>query len=327
MFLVMGHSYSYTDLDSIISSVVFAELWSAGGHPSKAVLINPNGMKETTSKILEKIGNIDLPEIVSMTELENSKLILVDHNNPLESYGKLGINKTPYMIIDHHQDIGLRSKHKMIERVGSTCTLITEFSRAEGVRLTKRQARALAFGILSDTRGLKGRKTSERDIKAIQYLYKEYQIPESVDNISKMILEITNIQTMSINDILRSSLKEYRNGSVGIAAIEVSDNSYQERIEEILSCGYQIGYGLYILMIIKYHVKETEIFYLDRDFLIFPKRERRNGLVSRGLDFAPEILDRIKNRHIWNGVVCNGAVPLQDSTLNYCKCLYRSGSY
>ncbi len=295
MFLVMGHGYSYTDLDSIISSVVFTELWTAGGHPAKAVLVNPNGMKESTIKILETIGNIALPEIVTKTELENSNLILVDHNNPEESYGKLGINKTPYMIIDHHQDIGLSAVHKIIERVGSTCTLITEFGKAERMCLTERQARALAFGILSDTRGLKGRKTSDRDIKATQFLYNEYKIPESVETISEMVLQTTNIQIMSVKDILRNSLKEYQNGSIGIAAIEVADNSYQERMGEILSYGAQMGYGLYILMIIKYHVQETEILYFDRDFLIFPKRERRDGLVSRGLDFAPEILNRVNN--------------------------------
>jgi inorganic pyrophosphatase/exopolyphosphatase len=295
MFLVMGHGYSYTDLDSIISSVIFAELWTAGGHPAKAVLINPKGIKETTVKILEKIGNIDLPEIVTKTELENSNLILVDHNNPEESYGKLGINKTPYIIIDHHQDIGLSAVHKIIERVGSTCTLITEFGKAEGLRLTERQARALAFGILSDTRGLKGRKTSERDIKAIQFLYNEYDIPESVDTISEMVLKTTNIQSMSVRNILRNSLKEYQNGSIGIAAIEVADNGYQERMGEILSYGDQMGYGLYILMIIKYHAQETEILYFDSDFLIFPKRECRTGLVSRALDLAPEILNRVNN--------------------------------
>ena len=301
MFLVIGHNYSYTDLDSIISSVIFAEIWTALGHPSKAVLINPKGIKESTINILEHIGNIEIPKIVLKTELENSDLILVDHNNPEESYGKLGINQTPYMIIDHHLDIGLSPVHKMIERVGSTCTLITEISKAEGIRLTERQARALAFGILSDTRGLKGRKTSERDIKMIHYLYKEYIIYESVETIAEMILKPTNIQMMSINDILRNSLKEYQNGSIGIAAIEVADDSYKERLEEILNKGPQMGYGLYILMIIKYHVQETEILYFDRDFLLFPKRERRNGLVSRGQDFAPEILERIHDSNSAHG--------------------------
>jgi len=295
MFLVMGHNYSYTDLDSIISSVIFAEIWTVLGHPSKAVLINPKAMKESTIQILKHIGNIEIPEIVSKTELENSDLILVDHNNPEESYGKLGIRQTPYMIIDHHQDIGLSPVHKIIERVGSTCTLITEISRAEGIRLTERQARALAFGILSDTRGLKGRKTSERDILMIHYLYQEYTIFESVESIAEMILKPINIQMMSINDILRNSLKEYQQGSIGIAAVEVADDSYQERLEEILNNGNQMGYKLYILMILKYHVQETEILYFDREFCIFPKRERRNSLVSRGQDFVPEILERIQD--------------------------------
>jgi inorganic pyrophosphatase/exopolyphosphatase len=205
------------------------------------------------------------------------------------------------MIIDHHIDIGLTPVHKIIERVGSTCTLITEISKAEGIRLTERQARALAFAISSDTRGLKGRKTSKRDIEMIDYLYKEYSIYESVEMIAEMVLKPVNIQTMSIKDILGNSLKEYLNGSIGIAAIEVADDSYKDRLEEIVNKGHQTDYGLYILMIIKNHVLETEILYFDRDFRLFPKRERRNGLISRGQDFAPEILVRIQEANSSNG--------------------------
>lgn len=290
----MGHSYSYTDLDSIISSVIFAEIWTALGRPAKAVMINPQGLKESTLRILNYIGNLAIPEIVSKSELENSDLILVDHNNPEESYGKLGITQTPYMIIDHHHDIGLKPVHKIIDRVGCTCTLITEISITEGIRLSERQARALVFGIASDTRGLKGRKTTERDIQMVDYLYKEYSIYESVETIAKLIHKPMDITTMSIKDILGNSLKEYRNGSIGIAAIEVGDDSYKDRLEEIDNNGHQTDYGLYILMILKNHVRETEILYFDRDYGLFPKRERRHALISRGLDLAPEVLEKIQ---------------------------------
>jgi len=291
IFLVLGHNYSYTDVDSILSSVIFAEIWTVLGHPSKAVMINHKGIKESTIKILEKIRNIEIPQVVTKTELENSDIIMVDHNDPEESYGKLGITQTPYMIIDHHIDIGLRAEYKIIEQVGSTCTLVAEISKAEGVSLTERQARILAFGIISDTRGLKGQKTSERDIKMIDYLYKESSICESVETIAKMVIKPVNIKKMSIDDILRSSLKEYKKGTIAIAAIEVSDDGYKDLLEEIGNNGYKMGYGLYVLMIIKHHAQETEILYFDRDYGIFPKIEQRKGLVSRGKSLVPEILE------------------------------------
>lgn len=295
MFLVLGHNYSYTDLDSLVSAAVFAEIWTALEQPAKAALLNPKGLKESTLKIMKIIGDIEIPETVTKEELENSDLILVDHNDPEESYGKLGVKQAPYMIIDHHQDIGLPAKHKIIEPVGSTCTLIAEMSKTKGVRLTDRQARALAFGIASDTRGLKGRKTSERDIEAVDYLYREYAIPESVEVIAEMVLQPIDVQKMSVKAILGNSLKEYLNGSIGIAAIEVADESYRQRLGEIMDKARQTSFDLYIFVILKNHVSQTEIFYFDRTFGLFPERECRSGLLSRAKDLVPEIMAKIKN--------------------------------
>lgn len=293
MFLVMGHSYSYTDLDSIISSVVFAEVWSAWGHPAKAVLLNPEGFKDTTLKILAHMGDIEPPEIVGRAELEDAELILVDHNDPVESYGKMGLSKIPYMVIDHHLDAGLPAGKKIIEQVGSTCTLIAEICRKEGFRLTERQARALAFGIASDTRGLKGRKTGERDIAVIDYLYREYTIPESVEEIAGLVLTTVDVQKMSMQDILGNSLKEYLGGRIGMAGIEVADETYRERLTEIMEHARQTEYGLYIFILLKHHVQESEVFYFDREFGIFPEKECRKGLISRGKDLVPEVMAKL----------------------------------
>ena len=294
MFLVLGHNYSYTDLDSLISSVVLAEIWSASGRPARAVLLDPKGIKASSLKILEIIGNVGLPDVVTKEDLEKADLILVDHNDPEESYGKLGLDKTPSMVIDHHLDIGAPAGCKIIEQVGSTCTLVAEISHEEEVRLTDRQARALVFAIVSDTRGLKGRKTSERDIAAVNRLYRENNIPESVEAITEMVLQPIDVRNMPVEAILGNSLKEYLSGRIGIAAIETADESYQERLEEILENARRTSYDLYVFVILKTHIMETEIFYFDRVFRLFPEKERRSGLISRGKELIPEIMEKIQ---------------------------------
>lgn len=292
MFLVLGHSYPYADIDSILSSVIFAEIWTALGYPAQAVNLNPNGIKKSALVILAKIGNIELPSAATKAQLEKADLILVDHNQPDESYGKLGLIKKPYMIIDHHTDSGFAAEQKIIAQVGSTCTLIAEFSREKGVQLSKRQARALAFGILNDTKALRGAKTSERDRQMLAHLYREYTIDETVETISAIVFQPVNVQTMPVQDILCSSMKEYQNGKIAIAAIEVADDAYQDRLEEITDHGCKMGYELYILMITKYHIPETEILYFDSAAGCAIKTERRKGLVSRGKELVPEILAR-----------------------------------
>jgi len=301
MIYVLGHNYPQTDVDSIISSIVLADMLNQKGRPAKPVIINPNAINQVSIDIIGRIGGLELPELETLEEVINYKIVLVDHNNPLESYGFCLTNKAPgnistikmpILCIDHHADSGYPAKVKVIERVGSTCTLLTEILRNDNIRLSDLLVRALVYGIVCDTKGLKSRKTCQRDRKAINYLYNNYKIRVAINKVIEHVLAFTDILSMDIEQILSNSLKEYDNGNIGIASIEVLNDDYMTRLEEIKERAVHTKYPLYILMILKQHKNETLVYYFDRKYHVFPEVERYEGLISRSQDLVPYVLSK-----------------------------------
>lgn len=307
MIYVLGHNYAYTDLDSIVSSIVLAEILNKKGCLAKPVVINPSAIGQESIDIINHIGELALPELVSINEIIKNDIALVDHNNPMESYGAHIsnmahegvhlIDKTPVICIDHHVDAGYPAKIKIIERVGSTCTILTEIIKKENIKLSGLLARALVFGIACDTKGLKSRKTSDRDREMIEYLYNTYKIGTELENVLNFVLTSTNVLNMTTDQILRNSLKEYCGGSIGIACIEVLNDDYMQRLEEIKKAASKTKYPLFILMIFRQHEGETVVYYFSKKPNLFPKMQRYDDLISRAQDLVPYVLDRLKKEY------------------------------
>lgn len=101
-----------------------------------------------------------------------TQLILVDHNELSQAID--GANEVNILeIIDHHK-LGNPTTQQPIlfrnEPVGSTCTIIAEFFKKEGLNPTPDTAGLMMSGLISDTLNLKGPTTTQRDIDILKWL-------------------------------------------------------------------------------------------------------------------------------------------------------------
>jgi inorganic pyrophosphatase/exopolyphosphatase len=293
LIYVFGHNYPYTDIDSIVSSVAFAYFLKTAGQPARAVLLNPATVKSEVSEVLGKLEGLMLPPLVTKWELGTGELALVDHNDPAQSYGFWGISKIPLYCIDHRTDSGLVAAEKQIEMVGATSTMIAERIRKAGMKITPLLAKALIYAISTDTRGLKI-KTGQRDLAVIDDLYSTYPIDVPLETVRKHTVTAQDVSRMSPEEILGSSLKEYREGRIAVAMLDVANEDYAGRLKEILKIARgEQQYDLYVLMVNCLHKDRTIVYYVDRCFC-FPEQEDYNYLLSRSHDLMPAIFRKIK---------------------------------
>lgn len=293
MIYVFGHNFPYTDVDSIVSSVAFAHLLVAAGQPAQAVLLNPEGLKQDTVEVLGKLGDFSWPSFVTKDKLLIGDLALVDHNDPMQSYGFLRISKIPLYCIDHRPDAGFAVGEKQIEMVGAASTLIAERLIKEGVDFTSLLAKALVYAISTDTRGLKI-KVNQRDHAVIDYLYKAYSIDVPLDTVKKDTVMAQDVSEMSADEILNSALKEYLDRRIGVSMLDIDNDEYLMRLDEVLtSAEKNTQYDLYVLMVNQLHKDNTIVYYVDRYFGCFPSQETYGQLISRSQVLIPYIMEYI----------------------------------
>lgn len=284
MILVFGHNFSYTDIDSIASSIALAYILKAKGKDSKAVIINKDAIQDSEKNIISQIRGLQLPEFASKEMILNNEIAIVDHNDPDESFGALGINKTPVFCIDHHLDTGIKADEKIIKKVGAAATLVAQLAKDNKIKLPDSIAEALVFGILCDTKGFKSKKTTQEDKDMVEYLYSAYHIERSVQEIILLVILDTDISNMTIEEIMNNDLKEYNNDLVGIASMEVTDDDFLLRIDEIKKEGWNTKYELYVFMLFKFHKDETTVYYFDKKYKCFPdvKNYKTNNIKRAG---------------------------------------------
>lgn len=293
MILVFGHNFSYTDIDSITSSIGLAYILKAEGKDAKAVIINKDAIQYSDKNIISQIHGLEIPEFVSKDVILDNEIAIVDHNDPDESFGAIGINKTPVFCIDHHIDTGIKADEKIIKKVGAAATLVAQLAKDKSIKLPDSIAQALVFGILCDTKGFKSKKTTQDDKDMVEYLYSAYHISKSIEEIVSLVIVDTDINNMTIEEILNNDLKEYNNDLIGIASMEVTDDDYLARIDEIEKEGWNTKYELYIFMLFKFHKNETSVYYFDKKYKCFPDVKNYNSIISRGQDVVPEIFEKI----------------------------------
>ncbi|MGE5652769.1 MAG: DHH family phosphoesterase [Bacillota bacterium] len=294
MIAVIGHNFSYTDVDSVISSIVLAEMLRWRGLDAFPALINPSAVCGAGPAILAHAGVATLPRLLSAEDLDHYDIALVDHNDPMESYGQLGVSKRPVLCIDHHMDTGLDAEKKVILKVGSTCTILTGMIRDEVIPISDALAKMLVYGIACDTKGLTSKKTSTADLQAIDYLYSHYDIDDELPVVAKRVMVSVDVKQLTIAELIHHGLKEYRDGTVGIASIEVTDDEYLKRLPEIQDAAQRVSYPLYVLAVFAHHTKTTHVLFFDRSFGCFPPEKRYDQLISRAQDLVPWIMASIE---------------------------------
>ena len=126
MIYCFGHCFPYTDIDSLIGSLLLEQYFRNQGKEAEAVYFNENCLRQSTIEIFELSG-LQMPRYVTKDELanDNIKFALVDHNDVMESFGQYGIDKEIEICIDHHTiQSNLKAREVRFKKIGAACSMI-----------------------------------------------------------------------------------------------------------------------------------------------------------------------------------------------------------
>ena len=205
---------------------------------------------------------LGLLKITDLTNTNPKKVILVDHNEPLQSAD--GIEEAEILeIIDHHNLGSITTKSPINVRnmaVGSTCTIITLLFEERKVEIPKSIAGVLLSGILSDTLILRSPTATRFDKDAVEKLSSIAEV-DYVDYGMKLLKAGTSLDGMEPADVLFNDYKIYtindKSFSIGqfftmnFQDIEKDINKYIETLNQTAEANHYEMVCLYVTDIIK----------------------------------------------------------------------------
>lgn len=154
---IIDRTYSTVDADLRISEVRKKFTPSS---PHALLVVDDDGRLE---------GILTKTDLLRSTE---TKLVLVDHNEMSQAVpGADEVTITE--IIDHHRLGALNTPQPILfinEPVGSTCTIVADLFRREGLQPTPEIAGIMMSGLISDTLHLNGPTTTRKDAILLAWL-------------------------------------------------------------------------------------------------------------------------------------------------------------
>ena len=222
-----------------------------------------NKQKHTNYPVINKHNNcLGLLKITDLSEKKPKKVILVDHNEKLQSVE--GLEEAEILeIFDHHALGNITTNNPINYRnmvVGSTSTIIYTLYKEINVSIPREIAGALLSGILSDTLILKSPTTTDRDRKAVFELasiagvnYYEYGM--------NLLKSGTSLAGMTKEDVLYNDYKLFtvneRTFAVGqFFTVNFEDiykdiNEYVDVLDRVAEANNYSLVALYVTDIIK----------------------------------------------------------------------------
>lgn len=232
-----------------------------------------NKLKHTNYPVVDKNNKcLGLLKITDLSEKNPKKVILVDHNEKLQSCD--GIDEAQILEIFDHHNLGSITTNNPINfrnmAVGSTSTIVYTLFKERKVDIPKHIAGALLSGILSDTLILRSPTTTDVDRRAVEELsviaevnYKEYGM--------SLLRSGTSLVGMSKEDVLYNDYKLFnvngKNFAVGqfftmnFDEIEKELDEYVHVLDEVAEANNYVLVALYVTDIIK-----------NGSYVIFSKR-------------------------------------------------------
>lgn len=278
---------------------------------SDVVEIN-NKLKHTNYPVVDKNNKcLGLLKITDLSEKNPKRVILVDHNEKLQSVE--GLDEAVIReIFDHHNLGSITTSNPINFRnmaVGSTCTIVYTLYKERKIEIPKQMAGAMISGILSDTLILKSPTATEKDREAVRELaeiagidYQEYGLNllksgTSLDGMSKEDVLYNDYKLFSIND------KNFAIGqffTMNFDEIEKEIDEYIKVIDNVADANNYALVALYVTDIIKngsyviYNAKGSGIMDLayqknvDEGYFV-------EGCVSRKKHVVPLIMGVLDN--------------------------------
>jgi manganese-dependent inorganic pyrophosphatase len=167
------------------------------------------------------IGIITKSDILKPVQ---TRLVLVDHNELTQAVpGADEVTITE--IIDHHRLGALNTPQPILflnEPVGSTCTIVADLFRREGLRPSPAIAGIMMAGLISDTLHLNGPTTTAKDTTILTWLaeiagVKPQQLADAIFNSGSVILADPP------EKVVRSDFKIYEEEGVRFAVSQVEE--------------------------------------------------------------------------------------------------------
>jgi len=180
---------------------------------SEVIEINSK-LRHTNYPVVNKDGKcLGLLRIIDLNDKNPKRVILTDHNEPLQSVDGLS-EAIVEEVFDHHALSSLTTVQPINYRgmaVGSTCTIVYILLKENKLNVPKEIAGALLSGILSDTLILRSPTTTEVDKLAVKDLSKIAGV-----NYEKYGMELlkagTSLDGMSPEDVLFNDYKLFTIG-------------------------------------------------------------------------------------------------------------------
>ena len=245
--------------------------------------------------------------ITDLSEKHPKKVILVDHNETMQSAD--GIEEAEILeIIDHHNLGSITTKSPINftnMAVGSTCTIVYTMYKDRGLELPKEIAGALLSGILSDTLILRSPTTTELDRIAVKELakissvnYQEYGM--------NLLKAGTSLEGMTKEDVLYNDFKVYTvNGksfalgqffTMNFDEIEKDLDDYVHVLNEVSESNHYALLALYVTDIVRngsyiiFNTKGKDLLEVAYNLPNISEGEFIAGTISRKKHVVPTIM-------------------------------------
>jgi len=226
IFYVVGHKNP--DTDSVCSAIALSDYLSKcstkTNSDEKYEPAIQGEINEETKCALNKFG-VETPLI--LTDATNKKVILVDHNNKMQTLDNIEKAEKIVRVLDHHPiNFSYQEQIEFLTMpVGSTATIIAQMYFKENINIDKKIAGLLLSAILSDTVVFKSPTTTDID----KIMAKKLEKIADISNFEVFGLELKKAKASLKNktpcQIIDADFKEFNmNGcKVGIGQLEVVD--------------------------------------------------------------------------------------------------------
>lgn len=270
-----------------------------------------NKLRHTNYPVVDKDNKcLGLLRITDLSDKKPKKVILVDHNEKIQSAE--GIEEAKVLeIIDHH-NIGSVTTDAPINfrnmSVGPTCTILYTLYKEKNVEMPKHIAGMMLSGILSDTLILKSPTATPLDREAVVELAKIAEV--NYEEYGMDLLKAgTSLEGMSIEDVLYNDFKLYtvNDNTFGVGQfftmnfddIKKDMDKYLNVLNEVAEANNYNLVALYVTDIIRngsyilYNKKGEEIITQSYD-KVLSQGEFIENCVSRKKNVIPLIMDAIE---------------------------------
>lgn len=236
MILITGHKNP--DTDSYLAAIVAENLFKKLGLDVKAVAQGkPN---KETRYVLDYLKIDDLDIISGNVEAE--EVILVDHNNPMESIDNLDDIKIR-MVIDHHA-LKLQTSYPLnirMESLGCTGSILFKLYNENNIEIDKKMATLMLSEIISDSLLFKSPTCTKEDIEIAEKLEKIAEVNKEEYGL-EMLKCGTDISDLSASEIINLDrktmmLKDLKASIAQVNTASIEDTlkrkeEYEEKMKE-----------------------------------------------------------------------------------------------